>query len=1487
MTTSRNRTSHHRGAIVLALALTLAVAPPFSVSGSAAGDAPVPPADPEAFTLTGVEAAAERDAPEICAHFSRIPDPEQAAAGLAALLGEDGAPLPLNLSRRGRSLCLSGAEHGKRYRLTLSGDLRGVSGRTLGNAVEQAVAVPERQPSLAFRDAGFLLTRMGDGRSDGELALRSINVATAQLRLWRLADADGVERAYFDAADPTLVDRLGRDAREVWSGAMALGPQRNRPLTTALPLEALAGRLEPGVYVAIADGDGGARSVQWFIVSDLALNTVIGDDGLLVFARSRATAVPAEGVALRVIARDRSAAAQTRTAADGLARIDAAQLSGSQERAPQVLLARRGDNVAVIELTGPRVADAPGTPGALAVASLDETPFQRSRLDAFVAVDRPAYAPGDTVNAVALLRDSDGREAVGENLLAELRRPDGALAARLPLVDAGGGGYVFSLRLPGAAAAGDWRLSLHEEAGEEALGAVALRVDDALPLGLGLNLAAEAIPADPTANPPTGEGLRLNLRTLAANGRPAAGLAGQVWVVARPPAAGYARHPGFAFSRADMAGERLPLGGFVSDAEGRATLTAALPAGLPFRSAFDLRIEAEIAVAGSPAARAETTLPYRPVPLAVGLRPRFDGGGVPDGATVAFDVLAVNGTDGQPAALSGLSYELVREETEFAWFDNQGRWDYRAVPRDRPVAGGTIDVADDRPAVISEPVGAGRFRLEVRDPVSGATASQRFSAGWWMSPQAGARPDRVEVVAIRPGAGDKAAGDKAWVFIRPPYDSEVLILAADQRVRHAETRNIGPDGAFIEISADAGARAGLHIIATAFPTPGPAGRGPARRAVGTAWLPATGGPRRLPLTVEAGKTADSAGGGGASLTLRVKNDDGGPVYAVAALLPGEGAAFADPAAYFFGERALEVGLRDMYGRLITPPSRVAAAPGAPAVGAALKSAPAGAAWLSPVTRLGDDGAATLPLALPPGAPGGSYRVVALAWGGAAMGRADVTTALDAGPAAGRAGDAPPPPPWRRVWSGEIPANGEAAPPPTDVDAAGLTLTAGLTLVESATAADLDLGDAASRLTARTPLVGADAAASRLLALQSLELRGLDGAAVAGAALDELLALQRPDGAFAAWDAAGPAEPWLTAFAVDVLTRREKAGQAGGGLALGLARDWLHRWWDGCWTDPANLSACAYTLALLTEAKKLDAGAVAFFADGFAAQLPSETARVHLALAFDNVGDRRQAEAAMTRIAGGRRVDAATRDYGSALRDAAAAVALLAERRAPAELLAAAAGRLQRTRATAFVLTNQEAAWTLAAARALAGQAPVLGLYAPGAALSPSGPVPYPRRVSLLAPLAAGSDGAAPSGSQRLTDIAGAPLDPLGLSVGDTAAVVIDVALTPENRPRLLRLTAPLPDGVRALTRLAVTGLAGADGEARDGAAVLRSRRDATGVVGVVSAPANVSRISLSYLAQAGRDGALTLPAAVLEQVGGNNGPGARMLVPALPLSVRR
>ena len=61
-----------------------------------------------------------------------------------------------------------------------------------------------------------------------------------------------------------------------------------------------------------------------------------------------------------------------------------------------------------------------------------------------------------------------------------------------------------------------------------------------------------------------------------------------------------------------------------------------------------------------------------------------------------------------------------------------------------------------------------------------------------------------------------SGGETARVFVRPPYQAQVLVTVADRRVHQTMIRQIGPEGAFLEVPVDPLWTAGVHVIATAF-----------------------------------------------------------------------------------------------------------------------------------------------------------------------------------------------------------------------------------------------------------------------------------------------------------------------------------------------------------------------------------------------------------------------------------------------------------------------------------------------------------------------------------------------------------------------------------------------------------------------------------------------------------------------------------------------
>ncbi len=1496
-----------------------APAPP-AEAPPAEAQAPAPVVEaPAGFRVTAVEIAAERDQPQACFTFSGRLD-KSLRPGYAGFVVVAPTLPALSVVARDNTLCVQGLGHGATFQITLREGLPGADGVRLAAAEQHDVAVPNRAPSLAFRGAGYILPRIGPE----DLALRSVNIDHAQLRVLRIADRNLVEKIYAGKVGQTLSEwdigeMVEKAGKPVWQGEVPIAVVRNAPVVTSFPIKPILGGLEPGVYLASARADASDRkngaASQWFVVSDLGLTSFFGDDGLVVFARSLTKAEPVAGVELHLLTRSGKELATRVTGADGIARFEAEVAHKTGDDAVQALFAYgAGGDFSFLDLAAAgfdltdRGASGRASPGPL---------------DSYLYTERAIYRPGETVDVTALLRNADVAAVTGQPLLLKLWRPDGFEADRRKLDDAGAGSVTTNFALPDTAVPGVWSITAHLEPGSPAIGRADFTVHAFLRPRLDFTLAAN----HPALAP--GEVTSVAIEGHYLFGAAPAGLPGELSMTLRPAEAPFPSHTGFHFGLAQekFTTQRTELPGFTTSRAGKASVD--LPAfKLPDSShPLEAVVRSTIFdIGGQPVSR-ELVLPVQHQPFAIGLRPRFENAVVPEGATAAVEVIAV-GADGTTVDKPDLSYELYEEEYDYRWFEANGHWDYETVVHDHRVTGGPLAVTAAAPAVIEEPVAAGRYRLEVFDAKSGVATSLRFAAGWWVTPSAGSRPDKVEVSVMLPRYH---GGDTARVHIRPPYDSQVLVAIVDRTVRKTITQRISAKGAFLDIPVDTAWTGGVTIIATAYAAADTVPEAPPPRAIGVGWLAVDPAPHTLDVKLSAPPSLEPERAVTVGVTVR---------DAAGAPLPADTPAFLtlaavddsvlqlteqtapDPIAYYLSQPRVGVELRDVYGRLLEPGSTdQAAARTAPAEKRRLRQiqtlpdrdSPV-ISWFSGIVRIGADGTASLPITLPNF--DGRLRLMAVAWTANRIGHAETTVTVRAPVAVavnlprflapgdhasvdvtltnqtGGAGDyqitltadgalslvdgtaalTGPKRGHRAVLTrrlvAEHPGVGSLRLEISGPDGFHLARTQTLTVrapdalalrhvtrplpVGATETPPKDLAEGLqSDSVVATLAIGPRPELDRAGLLLALDRPFLDGTGqlaagiaslIAGSdvalaiesesapsrhdriqqAVDRLAALQRADGGFGRWSSADDADPWLSAFVVDVLGRARDAGYHLPAATLESGFSWLKRLLANGWFEDRELPTRAYALYLMARAKLVDEGGLAYFQQTYGAKLQTDLARADIAAALAALGDTRAAAAAFEQIdrrSGGRGAADDLGDGGSALRDLAGAVALAAESGAVGrEPLQALADRLvakvPSTNGSRF--SPQEQAWLALAARAVtdhAGPPVPVKIAIDERVVEPTRPL-Y-QRLNLAAPPALRNAGAValsltatavglPAESPTVTDqgfaltrtmfdMSGKPIKPDAIRLNDLMVVILEGrALEPQKRQ--VMVTDLLPGG---------------------------------------------------------------------------------------------
>jgi uncharacterized protein YfaS (alpha-2-macroglobulin family) len=141
--------------------------------------------------------------------------------------------------------------------------------------------------------------------------------------------------------------------------------------------------------------------------------------------------------------------------------------------------------------------------------------------------------------------------------------------------------------------------------------------------------------------------------------------------------------------------ENLPLTG----ADGTANILAELPALTQSTKPLMANVTVRMREPGGRVLTETAQLDVRPAKPSIGIKPAFEGGHAGDAAAAAFEIIVLD-RDGKPLAMKGLTWQLSRLETNFQWYNRDGRWDYETVTYTRKVANGTIDIDAGTPARI-------------------------------------------------------------------------------------------------------------------------------------------------------------------------------------------------------------------------------------------------------------------------------------------------------------------------------------------------------------------------------------------------------------------------------------------------------------------------------------------------------------------------------------------------------------------------------------------------------------------------------------------------------------------------------------------------------------------------------------------------------------------------------------------------------------------
>jgi hypothetical protein len=938
------------------------------------------------FRILEYKVEADAALPRLCIQFSERLAPGQ--VDWSQYFKVDGKD-PQAVTAEARQICLDGLAHGRRYEVQVREGLPSAIGEKLVKTAELAIYVKDRAASVRATGRGYVLPNRGQQG----IPLVTVNTDTIKVEVYRIGDRSLAQTlqggdfakqiSSYDIA--ALKERTGA---RVYAGEMAVATRLNEDVTTAFPIAEAVPKLQPGVYVLAAfastkkeDESYRQAATQWFIVSDLGLTALNGDDGMHTFVRSLAAATPVINANVRLIARNNEVLGSAKTDSRGYARFDAGLKRGEGGLAPAVLVADTPDgDYAFLDL---------------ATAAFDLTDrgvngrVAPGPIDAFAYTDRGVYRPGEQVHLAALARDATGK-ASAVPVTVIFSRPDGVEHARVTLADQGQGGRATTLKLAGSAMTGTWRAKVHTDPKANPIAQASFLVEDFVPERLELKLE----PATQALSPQEPGIIKLAGRYL--YGPPAAGLAVEGEIAVKLSTKDVPGFAGYKFGLADeqAAPVRKPLEGLpATDADGKADIAVQLPSLPKTNRPLEADVILKLRESGGRTIERTITLPIDLKTPRVGIKPLFTNNQSPEGEPARFEAIVL-GPDGKAIEAKGLKWELMRLDQRWQWYSRDGSWNYEPVTHTRRMATGTADAAAGAPAKIETKVDWGRYRLEVSTADgSGLISSVVFSAGYYAD-EAADSPEMLDVALDKP---TYRAGETARVKIATRLPGRALIAVMSSGLANTQEVDVPAGGAEVPIRVRDDWSPGAYVSVMLYrPMDEKAKRMPGR-ALGLRWLAVDQAPRMLKVSLDAAEKVKS----GATLTVPIK---------VAGLAAGEEARITvaatdvgilnltrfeapKPQDWFFGQRRLGTEIRDVYGRLIDGMRAErgklrSGGDGSAAGSMSMKGSPpveATLALFSGIVKVGADGTAQVEFQLPDF--NGTVRLAAVAWSGDKVGSA--------------------------------------------------------------------------------------------------------------------------------------------------------------------------------------------------------------------------------------------------------------------------------------------------------------------------------------------------------------------------------------------------------------------------------------------------------------------------------------------------------------------
>ena len=669
------------------------------------------------------------------------------------------------------------------YAITLEAPLLAEDGSVLRDSVMRSVTFEAPPPVLAFHDRSSQISP--EGRF--EVAIRHDQVEAMRVTVDRLLDRN-IPMLLADVLSTSDLARLSK--RVVDRTVEMQGDPTEERWTSRLDLESLMERT-PGLYhLEISNPDVRWMSErQTLLVSDLAIETQVESDGVLVWVTEIDSGRPVEGAEVTAWAPDQSEIARLVSDDRGIVRI---RFEG---RACDLVSATAGS-----DLTYVRLATAAGIDDA----TLRGRPWS-GPIDLALYADRGVHRPGETIHLTGIAREADGRLIPSTPLEIRWTRPDGRRAStRQVMTGDRQGVFHCDVSTDAASMTGTWLATAHLPGDDAVIGRLECPVMPFLPIRLNVESKIAMLADEPDSK------IEIDVDGRYLHGGPASGLATTLTMRFDPVTAKIEGRPELTF---EPIGDRRTIRRLVRGRlgpDGKTRLSVKPPEApgawrmTSVASVFELGGRA---TASTIRGRIDTARRHLGLGLPAGRVYRPD-------EVIAIQTLPLLDGEFDESIVPTITIESVEER----WQRVRGR-NWTRTRTVHPVGttltepilleeGGT---SRELPAL---PVGTYRVRASMQTPEGvEITTSREFHVSSWMARnrRPSARPDRLRLV---PAGGPAGPGDLVDVMIGADFAGLALVTVETDRIHQPQLVELGIGGGMVTVRIPDEVRDTCFVAAT-------------------------------------------------------------------------------------------------------------------------------------------------------------------------------------------------------------------------------------------------------------------------------------------------------------------------------------------------------------------------------------------------------------------------------------------------------------------------------------------------------------------------------------------------------------------------------------------------------------------------------------------------------------------------------------------------